>query len=189
MLVKEKRILNSYYHWLCDLAGVSVEGYNYHLLFKELHNKKFEWFIPNDDNRAYEGKNLRERFCDEEGLNFDFISFDDDVSMLELILGLAFRCDWILADNPDNITISGWFWKILGNIRLDKFDDFGFYEQGGPSEIDKILEKIIKRTYSRTGEGGLFPLKKAKKDQRKVELWYQMCGYLVENYYINERFV
>lgn len=189
MLLKERKVLNSYYHWLCDLAGVSVDGCNYHLLLKELYNKKFYWSVPNDDNRAYEGKNLREKFCDEENLRFDFISFDDEVSMLELILGLAYRCDWILSDNTNNITISEWFWKILSNVGLDLFDDSQFYEVGGALKIDNILDKIIKRTYSKTGEGGLFPLKRAKKDQRKVELWYQMCRYLVENYYVDDHFV
>ena len=32
------------------------------------------------------------------------------------------------------------------------------------------------------GFGGLFPLKHAKKDQRKVEIWYQLQNWLMENY-------
>ena len=48
-----------------------------------------------------------------------------------------------------------------------------------------ILNKIIDRGYSRRGVGGLFPLKYSKNDQRKVELWYQMHSYLIENYYVD----
>ena len=154
---------------------------------KDLHRKKFRWFIPNDDNRAFEGKNLRDLFCHEEGFEYDDEMFDEEeVSMLELILALAFRCDSIMVDRADNVTIGEWFWRLLGNVGLDNFTDDQYYELGGRKKVDEILEKIIERTYDRNGKGGLFPLKRAKKDQRKVELWYQMSNYLVENYYTDD---
>ena len=55
--------------------------------------------------------------------------------------------------------------------------------------IDDILDRWIERKFSRNGKGSPFPLKKPKKDQRKVELWYQMQGYICENYplYYEER--
>ena len=46
----------------------------------------------------------------------------------------------------------------------------------------------VERRYKRSGEGGLFPLKNAAKDQRKVEIWYQLSSYLLENYVDNEDF-
>jgi len=166
------------------MAGVTFEDSSYHLLFKELYAKKFLWSVPNDDNRAFEGFSLREKFCDDEGFIYEPMPYE--CSIMELILGLAIRCHWILSDSPNNLTVSGWFWKLLGNIGLDKFGDEYFYEYGGVSKVDQILNRLIERTYDRYGNGGLFPLKKVKKDQRKVELWYQMCQFLVENYYIDD---
>ena len=32
------------------------------------------------------------------------------------------------------------------------------------------------------GTGGLFPLKRPRVNQRRVEVWYQMSEYLMENY-------
>jgi hypothetical protein len=73
----------------------------------------------------------------------------------------------------------------MRNAGLDAFDD-GNFDTMDDSEVMKILDRIIERTYQRNGVGGLFPLKRDKKDQRKVELWYQMNAYLIENYYKNE---
>lgn len=181
---------NTYYFWLCELVHMYSRN-NYNLLIRELHKKKFRWFVPNDDNRAFEGKNLRERFCDEEGIDYEYCSldFEEDTSMLELLIGLAFRCDSIMADTADNVSINEWFFRLLTNVGLDKFTDDDYYYHGGSIEVNKILDKIIDRKYHRSGKGGLFPLKRAKKDQRKVEIWYQMCQYLVENYYNAEIFV
>jgi len=41
---------------------------------------------------------------------------------------------------------------------------------------------VILRRYSKTGKGGLFPLKHPKKDQTEVEIWYQMQQYVMENF-------
>lgn len=182
-------LTHPYYSWLFDWIDVYPRRKQYMLLIKDLHKKKFQWFVPNDDNRAFEGKNLRERFCEEEDIDFDEFNFENEVSMLELILALAFRCDSIMADSIDNVSIGDWFWRLLSNIELDKFTDDEYYSLGGSYEVDRILDRVINRTYERSGKGGLFPLKRVKKDQRKVELWYQMCQYLVENYYTQDIFV
>lgn len=167
--------------WLCGLANIEQRNNTYWELAKVLYFTDFKWFVPNDDNRAFEGKNLRERFCDEVGIEYIVDNFPEEVSMLELIIALAYRWENIIDDK----SMDEWFWKMLENAGLDKYTDEFLYAVGdvGFEEIDQILEKIINRTYRRDGRGGLFPLQRAKKDQRKVELWYQMNTYLVENYY------
>jgi hypothetical protein len=192
MITTEARtIQDQYYSWLRDWVETTGKRNKYNILLKSLHDKKFKWFVPNDDNRAFEGINLRQQFCEEE-LNLCFsdlydsnvIIGDNEATMLEVILALAFRCDSIMADNADNVSINDWFWRLLNNAELDIYDDeYCGYSCDSRYEIDKILEKIINRTYKRNGEGALFPLKKSKKDQRKIELWYQMCQFLVENFY------
>jgi hypothetical protein len=179
-----------YYEWLCSL--IECNGFNkrsYWLLSRALYEKEFTWTVPNDDNRAYEGRNLRERFCDEQGIEYDFDAFPEGVSMLELIIGLAYRCESIMADSESEGEMVEWFWKILENIGLDRFDDEVFYAEKGHLVVDEILEKVINRTYHSSGKGGLFPLKHAEKDQTEVELWYQMNTYLVENYYKDEEVI
>ena len=58
------------------------------------------------------------------------------------------------------------------------------YSRGEWENIDEILNKFIDRTYRASGYGGLFPLRHSKEDQRKVEIWYQMAAYLIENGYV-----
>jgi hypothetical protein len=48
--------------------------------------------------------------------------------------------------------------------------------------VNQILTNLVERTYQKNGKGGLFPLKQPAKDQRRVEIWYQMAAYLNENY-------
>jgi hypothetical protein len=180
------RLYEMYYSWLCELIRVKQDNKSYWLLANALHEKEFKYFVPNDDNRAYEGKNLREKFCDENNIEYAYDEFPVEVSMLEVIIALAYRCESIMADEMAGREMYEWFWKILENAGLDLYDDGAFYGHHGNTEVNEILNKIINREYRRDGKGGLFPLKRTNKDQRKVELWYQMNEYLVENYYSEE---
>jgi hypothetical protein len=174
---------NMYYSWLCDLVGTEYKGRGYCLLLKALHHKNFFWSVPNDDNRAFEGKELRCKFCEENDIFYEYDQYSPATSMLELMVALAFRCENIMSGQSKNRDMRSWFWEILENCGLDRYSDCDYYDHYEGGSIDNILEKIIKRGYRRDGSGGLFPLRKPKKDQRKVELWYQMSAYLVENYY------
>lgn len=176
-------VQDEYYLWLCDIIEANQRDRSYLLLVKDLYHRDFEWFVPNDDNRAFEGKNLREDFCETLNIIYEPDQFGEQVSMLEVIIALAIRCESIMADLDENIPMKEWFWKLLSNAGLTIFTDEMYYDCGGSNEVHRILDKIINRTYHRNGKGGLFPLHDAKKDQRKVELWYQMSIYLVENYY------
>lgn len=175
IFLTDRAINDAYFRWLCGLVG--REGYG--RLLTILHRKDFFWSVPNDDNRAFEGKELRCRFCEECNIYYDYEQFNEAASMLELIIGLAYRCESIMIDQMDNWDVLYWFWKILENAGLEKYTD----EQFDEWKVYQILDDIVDRRYNRNGFGGLFPLRKPKKDQRKVELWYQMCAYLVENYY------
>jgi hypothetical protein len=182
-------IENKYYEWLCNFVGVNQKNKSYYLLFKELYKTPFKWTVPNDDNRAVEGMELRRRFCEEEHYPYKYaIAMSEElkgkINILEVLIALAVRCDELMKDTKFSANIEHWFWHLLDNIDLSKFTDEEFYTHFGVSEIEKILNIWINRQYKRNGEGGLFPIKDTKKDQRKVELWYQMSEYLVKNYYI-----
>lgn len=180
--------LDEYYSWLYEMvdpAGV------YQLLIEALFEKEFRYFVPNDDNRAFEGRQLREKFSEETGIEYVDSYFDFECNMLEMLVALAFRCEAIMEDQEFNMPAEDWFWKMLHNVGLDIFaDDYYAWDSvkhtWDAETVDEILERIINRTYKRNGEGGLFPLYNTRKDQRKVELWYQMNVYLVENYFSDD---
>ena len=49
-------------------------------------------------------------------------------------------------------------------------------------EVKAAVECLLERRYLEDGDGGLFPLKCPRKDQRRVEIWYQMSAWVIENY-------
>jgi hypothetical protein len=168
-----------YFVWLYGQVG-SVEIANpsrtHWGLLKQLYTKEFVWVIPNDDNRAEDGKDLRQQFIDEEELNnVDEVWMRLGCSMLEMLIGLSRRLSFEAGGKSRT-----WFWKLIENVNLDKYSD---YTELPDSKIDDTLDRIIWRTYSNSGRGGLFPLKKTREDQRRIEIWYQLSAYLLENDY------
>lgn len=175
-----EEIQTEYFQWLCGLVNLDR---GYWILARKLHDKEFYWTVPNDDNRASDGQKLRDIFEDET-LYSDYSCLSGGCSVLEMLIGLAIRIEDILYD-PDNsecLKAHDAFWEMLENLGLEDFDDMNYSRLNEDCEVDEILLNLLERTYDRSGRGGLFPLKKAREDQRRVEIWYQMSTYLLENY-------
>lgn len=131
-----------------------------------------------------DGIDLREEFLDRHpSLPYDRNWMDLDCSMLEMLIALATRADFHTDDGLIDGGVGGWFWKLMDNVRLSRYTDRVCNERG-LEEIDRILETINDRTYNSNGRGGLFPLRRPREDQTKVELWYQLSAYLLENRYV-----
>lgn len=172
-----------YFQWLCGLVMIDEPDHSYWVLAKELHVRRFVWTIPNDDNRNKDGEKLREIFADESFYdNCDCLR--GPASVLEVLIGIAKRMESILYDPKMGDRTVNWFWELIENLGLQRFTDEEYYLNGGPILVDQILSIWMHRSYKKTGVGGIFPLKNAKKDQKKVEIWYQMHAYLAENYSI-----
>lgn len=173
-----KPLDESYFEWLySQVAPVEVQDpkLTYWKLLKELYSKEFVWIIPNDDNRIEDGKELRREFIHEEGLeDVDPHWIDLGCSMLELIMGLSRRLEFEADAGEPHY----WFWHLIANIGLERYTD---KSRRSRRVIDEILDTVIFRTYGSDGHGGLFPLDNPQKDQRKVELWYQLSAYVVEH--------
>ncbi len=164
-----------YFTWLYSQVGsvrTADPSRTHWGLFRKLFTTEFLWFIPNDDNRAEDGRALRDEF-----VNMRHVSADDNwmrlgCSMLEMLIALARH-----AAFETGMTRRSWFWEMIGNLGLvncaDDRDPF-------PEEmVDDILQTVIWRTYKEDGTGGLFPVPFAR-DMPKVEIWYQLQRYIIE---------
>lgn len=167
-----------YFEWLYSKIAV-VRNRNparsYWGLARQLFTKEFVWLVANDNNRIEDARELRYEFAAEQGIGeppeeWLFMG----CSMLEMLIALARRAGF--ESDEDAVE---WFWRFMVNLGIHEYNDYNFDAFPYP-EIDEVLDRVIFRTYSRNGEGGLFPLTRARRDQRKVELWYQLASYLIE---------
>lgn len=164
-----------YFKWLYGQVDTILDGPSYWDITRLLYKKEFVWTVPNDDNRAEDGRELRREFVI---VNRIYNRVDESwlmlgCSMLELLIALSRRLEFELDDTGADT----WFWILMSNIGLHNCsDDHPFRAE----MVDEILDRVIWRNYDPSGRGGLFPLKQPKENQRKVEIWYQMSAYLLE---------
>lgn len=190
-------IRTKYFDWLYSKIGFDDETddreqiFPYHIVTLQLFMKEFYPMVPYDENRDTDARTLRDRFVYEAdssidaGVMLDILS--GPANLLEVMVALAERMDNDLY-NPENRRnkIVDSFWELFKNLGLDRFKDDGFAVSWMPDEVCKIVGKVLDRTYEPNGRGGFFPLEHPKEDQRKVELWYQMQAWLIENYGLEE---
>lgn len=141
----------------------------------QLYNTKFDWFVPNDDNRITDGLQLRQEYLEdfEDGIVTDMLY--SDCSVLEVIIGVCYRFSYDSLLDVDDC-----FWDIINNLQLERYTDLS-YTRSSERQVATKVDRFINRTYKPNGQGGLFPLSKAHEDQTKIEIWYQMSAYLMEN--------
>lgn len=167
-----------YFSWLySQVASVKTRGLHrtYWSLLRQLHSKEFVWFIPNDDNRVEDGRDLRYEFLEDNDIgDVDPWWLGLGCSMFELLIGLARRLSFEAEGEP-----RVWFWHLIEQMDLEQYNDKA-YDTRSEQVIDEACDTVIWRTYKRNGEGGLFPLRRPREDQREVELWYQLNAYLLE---------
>jgi hypothetical protein len=163
-----------YFKWLYEQVCVrrAPKRRSYWSILRHLFAKEFVWIVPNDDNRMEDGRDLRAEFAESQGVRTDQEWMTLGCSMLELLIGLARR----LAFETD-MSSEGWFWRLMQNLGLADYTDMSHIS---PEEVNCILDTVIWRTYAYDGTGGIFPLARAARDQRKVEIWYQLSAYLLE---------
>ena len=165
-----------YFRWLYGEACYPEENNPNHKfwnLLRVFYGKEFIWIIPNDDNRAEDGKDLRQEFVD----TIYFKTPDQNwmrmgCSVLEMLVALTRRLAFETDGSPRE-----WFWVLLENLDLTKYNDNTLVPI---PEVEEILDAVIWRTYHYDGTGGLFPLRRPTEDQRQVEIWYQLSAYLLE---------
>jgi hypothetical protein len=178
-LIEYRQLDERYLDWLYSLvAPVTIRNpaRSYWRLCEHLFKKSFRWFVPNDDNRIEDARELRYDFLDKFDIDDDNPTWMDlDISVLELFIALSRRTSFESGEAPEV-----WFGRFLDNLDLRKYTD-AIYKQGRWEDVDMTIDNFVDRKYKPNGLGGLFPLKNPKEDQREVEIWYQMSAYLIEN--------
>lgn len=142
-------------------------------LFRQLFSTEFVWFVPNDDNRAEDGRELRCEWSTAEGIDVDSTWLDLGCSFLEMLIGLSRRLSFETGGD-----VSEWFWHLINNLELTGCHDRSSFKE---QDVEDRTSAVIWRTYDRNGNGGLFPLKRGSRDQRRVEIWYQLSEYLLQD--------
>lgn len=173
-------IFDSYKEWLLSLISYrSISAEKYTKLINHLHSKEFEWVIDMDRNRAIDGISLRYRFAWNKNVGYDEIdTYFDDVpcSIFEMMVALSKRCEEnIMLDSDYGDRTGYWFWEMIANMHLGRYDDDSYDEE----EVEEILDRMLFRLYSHNGDGGLFTVNNGK-DMRREEIWCQLMGHLHE---------
>lgn len=173
-----------YFEWLCQTILAESDEKSYLKLARCLFNRIFVPIVDHDENRAYDGIELRDEFLREEEYP-KYTDIPGECSVLEMMIALARRMDFETSD-PYEYVLSDrtayWFWEMIDNLGLSPFDDECYDELNGEDDyVDSVIDAFVDRRYTKTGVGGLFPLRRPSEDQRRVELWYQMSAYLMEN--------
>lgn len=176
---------DQYLEWLYSQIA-SVRNRNPHRsywnLCRRLYSTEFIWSVRNDENRAGDGKELRREFVEVRFLDrADPDWMDLPCSVLEMLIAFCNRLEF-----QSGVPTIEWFHILLTNLGIDEYSDANyttFFEE----DIDHRVDIFLRREYDRNGVGGLFPLVKAPRDQRKIELWWQMAIYLLDNGYVPGR--
>lgn len=167
-----------YFDWL--YAQVCSErarnpSKTYRNLLYILYTKEFVWLVPNDDNRAEDGKYLRFEFLEELGIEVDerdSLWLELGCSFLEFLVALSRRLEF-----ETDIDAGVWFHELLENLGLDGLNDRVDISR---EDVYDVVDRVIWRTYEPNGQGGLFPLEHTSQNQREIEIWYQLSAYILE---------
>lgn len=165
-----------YFQWLGRFVGC----YDHRCILKALHSVEFSYVVPMDGNRYEDGVNLRYRFADEHGYPYKYITAwldDRPCTVLEMMVALAVRIEDQIATDPDHGNRTArWFEDMLKSMDIWEFDDRHYDD----TAVREAIDRMIDRRYDRNGRGGLFWLRKPRRDMRHAEIWYQAMWYLDE---------
>lgn len=174
-------MVDLYYEWL--LEGINDSKVDDHTkLLNYLYNTPFyvSRNVEMDNSRIRDGLDLRYVYLDNKISSIPFNTrFTLDVSILEVLIALALKCENQIMYDPDmGNRVPVWFWLFLDNLGLLYFTDSNWDEE----LVSRMIFMWMNREYDYTGQGGLFPLREPGEDQRYVHLWNQLNAYIIENF-------
>lgn len=174
---------NAYRNWILTTMHMEKHG----ILLDLMADTPFEWSprLPRDADRAADGRYLRQRFADETGERIlrSWLGEAWPCSFLEFLVALAYAVVDNISYEPGMPNqVSDFFWEMMSNMELDVYDDSKMVRDSMCAYYyaSEIMGKVMGRRYEYNGNGGPFPLKRPKVDQRDVEIWYQANAYMIE---------
>ena len=172
-------LINHYYLWVCRKIDFNQHK-DYSRLLRYLRSKEFYYSVPNDVNRAEDGKHLRKEYLISGKFLSTDIWEDEPCSVLEMMIALARRISKDIM--PDyGYPISYWFWEMIANLGLDEYKNDVF----NVDEVDEIVKNWLDRSYQKFLKSGKNLVKSgnfSRKFIEKTEIWYQVMAWLDENY-------
>ena len=176
---------HQYFHWLTDQTMLRFEEFlsiastvKMFQVLEILHSIEFVWFVMNDDNRAADGKYLRELFLEKYPEHVDNLRSEFDIhpcTWFEFLLGLALRMSFVTSKN-----VGECFLYLLRNLGL--IDVVMATVNVDEEFVRHVCDRVNNRQYGLNGQGGLFPLKEpTNPPQTEVEIWDQMHAWIHEN--------
>ena len=174
--------MQTYFNWLYAKVGSLKDKNPSHtkwLLCEHLFNEPFTFFVPNDENRACDGLDLRGEYDEDTGHNSGMS--DAPVTVFEMLIAFAERAAYEDSYRQGKDSVRYWFWRGIDNLSINIDDETYANNPDMDEYVSWVLGIFLDRKYEPSGKGGLFPLSSPKQDQRKVELWYQLAAYVLEN--------
>lgn len=152
---------------------------DYIVLLNILANKQFIWSldIPNDENRAEDGKAIRYEYVDEVD---DYMTKDDmeaPASVLEVLIALARRIDDDIGRSGEN-NPAPWFWMMIDNLKLTPCKDWCCNKD----YVDQQIDIWLLRKFTKHGIGSPFPCPTLSHNQCQQEIWCQMNDWINANF-------
>lgn len=164
--------LFSYVGWLRKkLENDAVPDEVQDFYIEVLHSIPYRYVMDIDSNRYKDGISLRYKYMEEAVIPVAFYGEEVGCSVLEMLASMAIKC----STNVMGETPGYWFWDWINNL-----------SPGLNDSRYVLIERVnrwLDRDFDSKGFGSPFPLRKMRDiyDQRLVNSWDQMCGYLSEN--------
>lgn len=170
----------SYYDWLINkIGGSCYRGSHYDNLLGILYREEFRWSVFMDKNRASDGLDLRTNYETEHGETA--VDFEFPCSVLEMMIGLAIDISEIMWTSEEGFRTDEWFWNMIYNLELQSCCDEEWSENKEHT-VRRTMQVLLDREYMMNGTGGLFPLIRPVRNQRRVEIWQQAMAWIHEKY-------
>lgn len=166
-------ITNDYFSYMKELIYDPAYSDDHEEVLKTLKNVNFRAILDMDTNRIGDAIEFRAEFERNNGYFEPIIR--DPVSVLEVMVSLAVRCeDMIMANTNYGNRTNIWFWYMVKSMDLLDFDDWNF----DFDEVMSRIERMLDRNYEKDGFGSLFYVPNCDKNMKNLDIWYQMQCWL-----------
>ncbi len=178
---------DGYFLWLCDLIHADMDRYSE--LCYTLHNIDFIWALELDEDRAEDGLSLRRKYYEQDSSEDWVMLLEKPCSVLEALIGIARRTNYILEDDTSTDMSFMYFWEFVKNLGLKRYSNIRLLDRFGRTvsdalyDIQIICDRWMSRNFEPDGSNSPFPLRNPSRDQRFQTINSQMNSYVFENYF------